>query len=1534
MKKTERISGIAKICFLILMAIFLGSHLAQAKSLYVIANINGNPTPIQTYDIQSAPVYLVYQAEAKVPNLASGAVGLAIDTTNRKLFVTYESGNKIQLLDATNFKDLGTTTAPGASDLAGIAVDQSKNKVYTVDRNKNKLYVYDWNSSTNTLTQVSGSPFSLPNVSAAFGIALDETRSRLYIGDISSTTVRYFNTSTWAEAGNFSIPASDQKPMGIAVDTLRNVVYTGNASSSYGSKGKLVKYDLNSATESSYILPGATSGDNIVGLAVDEDTGYVYATTGNQSSGGTDKVIVFSSNLSVLKETADIGDPTGIAIPRAQISYNPLNFAKTGPQSIASGANMDYNLCYDNTANNTPVTGLTITDTLPSGLTFVSATGGGTFSSGTVTWNLGTLPAGATQACVKLTVNVTATSGTITNNATIDSNETPPTTQGATTTIGGGPPPPPGSCQYFGEDFTGPSHTWTHNGVGNWIYSGGKLNVDQIPSGQEAQVYADFAVSDVFYVDVDVEAIVLASTNWYYGIEVSTSGDVLPSINGDATDAIGIIVYGDGTASIYWWDFAGEKWKFSSPFITSGLITSVGAEYASDGVTLRINKANTSLKISGFLSLVSVLDQIELFAAGTTANIRFDNICANPIGGGPPGGCVITSCNGTVPPSAQVGAPINVQAAANFSNCTGTPQYYWQFGETTARIPGQNIPYTFSNPGTWNWNMQVEVDGQSCVDYGTIAVSGQGGPCSYFSEDFTGPSHTWSTANANVTIQGGKLNISQITSGYIGIAETQFLPDDFFSVDVDVEVVSVGQGGGYGIFPSTTGDVLFSVNGKTLTGAGVVIDIDSGGAYLLGWDISSGWYTSSKFSITSPITSIGVSYSNNAITLRVNKQDTSLKWSTILPFMVIDKLRLFAQGTGTSVRFDNVCAGPIGGGPPGGCVITSCDGTAPASAQVGVPINVQATGSFSNCTGTPQYYWQFGETTARIPGQNMPYTYSTPGTWGWTMAVEVDGKTCVDYGTIMVTGGNPNCTINSCDGIVPATAQVGNQINVQATASFSNCTGTPQYYWQFGETTARIPGQNIPYTYMTAGTWPWNMQVEVDGKTCVDLGTITVSSGGSTGSTVRNLPPCYPPSGPMLVTIIVTPTAATLSYAVEDSPPANWTVSNISSPGLWDSVNKKVKWGPFFGNNNGQPHTLTYYVTPPPGESGPKSFSGTASFNGVNQPIGGTSTLDKCSGIYHPADTNADNRIVIAEMTAYGGAWKSPGAAWPTPPSPIPIEYVTNAGYIWMAGETYHYDSATYPPFNPGLADARAGLSRISPKIAVPLTAGSASRDLPGCYTPSSATIVSITVNPSGASAYAVEDAPPNGWTVSNISEQGQWDSFNKKVKWLFFDSTARTFTYQATPPAGQTGTKTFSGIASFDGTNVTITGDSNLAQCTTPPPPSNLPDLTGQWTAPPVCNSKGKCSGTFTVSNIGTQAASASTVTYHLSTDQTLDATDTFLTQVPTKALKPGMSKAAKFKYTVSGATGKFIIAVIDEGHTLQEADEANNIIPSPAIP
>jgi uncharacterized repeat protein (TIGR01451 family) len=111
----------------------------------------------------------------------------------------------------------------------------------------------------------------------------------------------------------------------------------------------------------------------------------------------------------------------------------------SAPTTVAPGGLITYEIKYDN-AGPAASEGAKITDTLPLGVSFVSATGGGTLDAATrkVTWNLGSVPVGT--GTVKLTVRVPLTSvlGTaITNQAEFSGVLTvsPPTAAAVTTVL-------------------------------------------------------------------------------------------------------------------------------------------------------------------------------------------------------------------------------------------------------------------------------------------------------------------------------------------------------------------------------------------------------------------------------------------------------------------------------------------------------------------------------------------------------------------------------------------------------------------------------------------------------------------------------------------------------------------------------------------------------------------------------------------------------------------------------------------------------------------------------------------------------------------------------------------------------------------------------------------------------------------------------------------------------------------------------------------------------------------------------------------
>ncbi len=104
---------------------------------------------------------------------------------------------------------------------------------------------------------------------------------------------------------------------------------------------------------------------------------------------------------------------------------------------------------------------------------------------------------------------------------------------------------------------------------------------------------------------------------------------------------------------------------------------------------------------------------------------------------------------------------------------------------------------------------------------------------------------------------------------------------------------------------------------------------------------------------------------------------------------------------------------------------------------------------------------------------------------------------------------------------------------------------------------------------------------------------------------------------------------------------------------------------------------------------------------------------------------------------------------------------------------------------------------------------GIATRQAPATYVPTVPLVVTLTVTPNGdVQTWAAEETVPSGWRVSAVSADGHWDEKVGVVRWgPFFDEAPQTLRYTLTPPAGASGPQELRGTASFDGSDVTVTG-------------------------------------------------------------------------------------------------------------------------------
>ena len=421
------------------VSVLLGlSGPAMAKSLYLIASQDSELTSrLQAYSVNTDGT-LTYQAT--YTPAGNNAVGLALDNASNTLFVSTEFSGYLTVVDAQTMTSLGAPVlAPGATNLAGIVMDEKQQLLYAVDRVTNQLYVYAWDATAKTLTLQAGSPHTLAGVvdpaysySGAYGIALDKINHVLYVAN-ATPIIHKFNTGDWSSAGTLQDPGSFNIAISVAVDSRNQKLYTG---AGFANDSYLKQYNLTTGAVKMVQITGARGivDYGVIGLDADENTGDVYIST----SYLTNELQVFDSSLTKIQTAGySLNGAAGLVIGAG---YNPLNLdKKASPNLVRPGSNITYTITCDNRLNPQQVTNVTIQDPLPAATTFLSASGGGVYdpATNTVTWNLGTLPAGALPVSFQLLAQVKpgTLAPTVTNSATISSTETGTSSPKSATTM-------------------------------------------------------------------------------------------------------------------------------------------------------------------------------------------------------------------------------------------------------------------------------------------------------------------------------------------------------------------------------------------------------------------------------------------------------------------------------------------------------------------------------------------------------------------------------------------------------------------------------------------------------------------------------------------------------------------------------------------------------------------------------------------------------------------------------------------------------------------------------------------------------------------------------------------------------------------------------------------------------------------------------------------------------------------------------------------------------------------------------------------
>lgn len=101
-----------------------------------------------------------------------------------------------------------------------------------------------------------------------------------------------------------------------------------------------------------------------------------------------------------------------------------------------------------------------------------------------------------------------------------------------------------------------------------------------------------------------------------------------------------------------------------------------------------------------------------------------------------------------------------------------------------------------------------------------------------------------------------------------------------------------------------------------------------------------------------------------------------------------------------------------------------------------------------------------------------------------------------DIDEVLIETAKPStgsCSL-TCTASAPTQGMAGNPVSFSATATASNCTGSPSYSWNFGDGSALGTQQNPVYTYQKAGSFGWTMTASAPGASCQQTGTIVMTS--------------------------------------------------------------------------------------------------------------------------------------------------------------------------------------------------------------------------------------------------------------------------------------------------------------------------------------------------------------------------------------------------------------------------------------------------------
>jgi sugar lactone lactonase YvrE len=339
-----------------------------------------------------------HQVTTLVSSGLNGPYGVAVDAYG-DVYIADANNNAIKEWSAST-QQVTTLVSSGLHTPLGVAVDDGGN-VYIADFANSEIK--EWNASTYQVTTLVSSGLNGP-----YGVAVDGSGD-VYIADANNNAIKEWSAST--QQVTTLVYPHPSLPLGVAVDGSGNL-YIADADSNAVKELPYAFVGPASLTEpatagSDSLLPVLPSTAPLSGIfAPTSDQSWL--TIGTVANGVVDFSFTANTSITRVAHITVLGQQITVTQPGV---VPVLTVTKTHTGNFAQGQN---GATYSVTASNAgavPSSGaVTMTETVPSGLTLVSMAGPAwTCPSGGTTCTRGdALAAGASYPAITVTVNVAA----------------------------------------------------------------------------------------------------------------------------------------------------------------------------------------------------------------------------------------------------------------------------------------------------------------------------------------------------------------------------------------------------------------------------------------------------------------------------------------------------------------------------------------------------------------------------------------------------------------------------------------------------------------------------------------------------------------------------------------------------------------------------------------------------------------------------------------------------------------------------------------------------------------------------------------------------------------------------------------------------------------------------------------------------------------------------------------------------------------------------------------------------------------------